>query len=125
MLHFRHAGAVLEAARWGDRAAGWAIARDFPEAERQAHRALRLAADADASVERDRVELQARARVVQLSWRVIQDDEAANANFEAARTLAELLGDDSALATLLANHALLISSEQEPILAPPYLEQAI
>jgi hypothetical protein len=102
----------------------WSITRDFPDAERQAQRVLTLLSRAQPSEERDRLELQARTRLVQISWRVAQDLDTAEQNFSGARQLAQRLGDERALATLLSNHALEISI-YGPSGALPFLQEAI
>jgi class 3 adenylate cyclase/tetratricopeptide (TPR) repeat protein len=98
--HWERAGNLLEAARWGVRAAGFALRTDLSDAMRRWRGALSLLQDVEESPESLNVAVQARIRLLQFGARMGIDPEEAECLYAEGRPQAEHLGDAGLLGIL-------------------------
>jgi adenylate cyclase len=90
--HFHQADNLLEAARWNDRAAGWALRSDMSEAMRRWAVVVDLS-EGDDSEEAIRLAVRARNRLVRFGARTGTPLDEAGRFYREGRELAERVGD--------------------------------
>ena len=90
--HLHQAGNLLEAARWNDRAAGWALRSDMSEAMRRWSVVVHLL-EGDDSEEATRLAVRARNRLVRFGARTGTPLEDAGRCYREGRALAERVDD--------------------------------
>jgi adenylate cyclase len=98
--HFERAGYPPEAARWNERAAGFALRSDVAEAMRRWRATLVHLASAPETDEALRVGLRARTRLIRFGARTGTDPDGAGQLYAGARAAAEHLNDPIALVSV-------------------------
>jgi adenylate cyclase len=98
--HFERAGNPLEAARWNDRAGGFALRSDVGEAMRRWRAALVHLDSAPKTDEALRIGIRARQRLIRYGARTGMDLDEAGRLYAAARPAAERLQDATQLASV-------------------------
>jgi len=96
--HFERAGESLEAARWNERAAGWALRGDTGEAIRRWQATITHLDAAGQTEEALRIGVRTRSRLIRFGARTGMDSHEIEKLYSSAKALAERLGDIAALA---------------------------
>lgn len=105
--HWSEAGDTGRAARWHQRAAGWASLSDWREGLRHWRRVREFAPGVQDERERTELMLQACHEILALGWRMGGSEVEAATVFAEGRSLNESLGDRAATALLVGRYGLM------------------
>jgi adenylate cyclase len=124
--HWESAGEALEAARWHQRAAEWAGLRNLEQAVRHWRSCGELTAGLSGSAEADAIRLASCLGILRgASWFLNVTDEEVEGAFREGRSLAEQVGDITALARLLSWYSGALSARERWVESLSILDEAI
>ncbi|MEN8162431.1 MAG: hypothetical protein ABFS41_20330, partial [Myxococcota bacterium] len=123
--HFENAGEPLEAARWHRRAAAWLRARNRIEQTRHLYRVLSLLEDLPETEPGLAWGLAARTALIRAGINTGMDEAEGDRLFEAARQLAERIGDRTGLVFLYAAAGVFKATHRDAVAHLERCEEAL
>jgi adenylate cyclase len=124
--HWESAGEALEAARWHRRAAEWAGIRNLEQAVRHWRSCRELTADLSGSAESDAIRLASCLGILRgASLYLDVGDEEVEATFREGKPLAEQVGDQTSLATVLLLYGGALQPQERFVEALSCFDEAI